>query len=57
MGKQRIENHLKQIVLHAKYEYEGGRQPALELVNAVIQKLPIPLLEEYTPVFFLPLVL
>lgn len=57
MGKQRIENHLKQMVLNAKYEYEDGRQSALELVYAVIQKLPIPLLEEYTQVFFLPLVL
>ena len=57
MGKQRIENHLKQMVLNAKYQYEGGRMSALELVHTVIQKLPIPLLEEYTQVFFLPLVL
>ncbi len=57
MGQKRIENHLKQMVLNAKYEYESGRQSALELVNVVIQKLPIPLLEEYTQVFFLPLVL
>lgn len=57
MGKQRIENHLKQIVLNAKYEFESGRVSALELVHAVILKLPIPLLEEYTNIFFLPLVL
>jgi len=57
MGKERIENHLKQIILNIKYEYEDGRLSALGLVNVVIQKLPIPLLEEYTQFFFLPLIL
>jgi U3 small nucleolar RNA-associated protein 20 len=57
MGKQRIETHLKQMILNTKYKYEDGRQSALELVYALIQKLPIPLLEEYTQIFFLPLVL
>lgn len=57
MGKERIENHLKQIILNIKYEYEDGRLSALGLVSVVIQKLPIPLLEEYTQLFFLPLIL
>lgn len=57
MGKKRLETHLKQVVLNIKYEYEDGRISALELLNAVINKLPLPLLEEYTQLLFLPLIL
>jgi U3 small nucleolar RNA-associated protein 20 len=57
MGNQRLVNHLKQIVLNIKYEYEDGRLSALDLTNAIIEKLPIPLLEECVQIFFLPLVL
>lgn len=57
MGKKRLENHLKQVVLNIKYEYEDGRISALELLNAIINKLPLPLLEEYTQLLFLPLIL
>lgn len=57
MGTQRLEHHLKQMVLNIKYEYECGRKSALELLLSVIQKLPIPLLEEHTQIFFLPFVL
>ena len=57
MGKVRVENHLKQITLNIKYEYEDGRVSGIALLIAVIEKLPIPLLEEYTKLFFLPLVL
>ena len=57
MGKAKLENHMKQLVLNVKYQYEDGRMSALELVHGVINKLPLPLLEEYTQLFFLPLVL
>ena len=57
MGNQRIEQHLKQIVLNIKYEYEEGRLSALELVRATLVKLPTPILEEHVQIFFLPLVL
>ena len=57
MGKSRLENHLKQVILNIKYEFEDGRLSALDLINAVINKLPLPLLEEYTQLLFLPLVL
>lgn len=57
MGNQRLANHLKQVVLNIKYEYEDGRLSALDLTKAIIEKLPIPLLEEYVQIFFLPLVL
>jgi U3 small nucleolar RNA-associated protein 20 len=57
MGKNRLESHLKQMVLNIKYDYEDGRMSALDLINAVINKLPLPLLEECTQLLFLPLVL
>eukprot|EP00978_Attheya_sp_CCMP212_P026914 scaffold89414_cov49-Attheya_sp.AAC.2 len=57
MGKQRLEKHIKQVVLNIKYDYEEGRLSALELLSTVIQKFPLEVLEEHTQLFFLPLVL
>lgn len=57
MGTQRLDNHLQQIVLNLKYEYEEGRLSAINLLFSVIQKLPIPVLEKHCQMFFLPLVL
>lgn len=42
---------------NTKYEYESGRKSGLDLLFTVIQKLPVPLLEEYAKILFLPLVL
>lgn len=57
LGKQRLEDHLKQMILNIKYEYEEGRLSAIGLVEALINKLPTPLMEEYAQLFYLPLVL
>lgn len=57
MGTQRLDNHLQQVVLNLKYEYEEGRLSAVDLLSSVIQKLPIPVLEGNSQLFFLPLVL
>ena len=57
MGKQRLEDHLKQMILNMKYEYEEGRISAIGLVGALINKLPTPMIEEHSQLFFLPLVL
>eukprot|EP00970_Alexandrium_tamarense_P020538 scaffold15349_cov200-Alexandrium_tamarense.AAC.2 len=57
MGKQRLDNHLQQIVLNIKYEYEEGRLSAIDLLSSVVQKFPIPVLEGHSQLFFLPLVL
>lgn len=57
MGKQRIDNHLQQIVLNIKYEYEEGRLSAVDLLSSAIQKFPLPILESHSQLFFLPLVL
>ena len=57
MGSKRLENHLQQIVLNIKYEYEEGRLSAIDLLSALIQKFPLPALEANAQLFFLPLVL
>eukprot|EP00985_Skeletonema_marinoi_P017590 scaffold9708_cov130-Skeletonema_marinoi.AAC.3 len=57
MGSKRLDNHLQQIVLNMKYEYEEGRLSAIELLSSLIQKFPLPVLEEHAQLFFLPLVL
>lgn len=57
MGKQRMDAHLHQIVLNMKYEYEEGRLSAIDLLSSVIQKFPLPVLEEKSQFFFFPLVL
>lgn len=57
MGNQRMDNHVHQIVLNIKYEFEEGRQAAIQLLSSVIQKFPLAILEERSQFFFLPLVL
>ena len=57
LGEQRLTNHLQQIVLNIKYEYEEGRLSAIELLSSVVQKFPPPVLEERAQFFYLPLVL
>jgi len=57
MGKQRMDGHLHQIVLNTKYEYEEGRLSAIDLLSSVVQKFPLPVLEEKSQFFFFPLVL
>jgi len=57
MGEQRMDNHLHQIVLNMKYEYEEGRLSAINLLSSVIQKFPLSVLEGKSQFFFLPLVL
>lgn len=57
MGKQRMDNHLHQVILNLKYEYEDGRLSAIDLLSSIIQKFPLPVLEERCQFFFLPLVL
>ena len=57
MGSKRLKNHLQQIVLNIKYEYEEGRLSAIDLLSSLIQKFPLPVLEENAQLFFLPLVL
>lgn len=57
MSKHRLEQHIRQMMLNTKYEYQEGRMSAIGLVLSIIEKLPIPLLSDFSQLFFLPLVL
>ena len=46
-----------QMIQNVKYVYEAGRISAIELVTIIVQKLPLPLLEEYAHLIFFPFVL
>ncbi len=57
MENGRVEQHLKQVVLNTKYEYEAGRLSAIGLATSLVEKFPAAALENYAQLFFLPLVL
>jgi U3 small nucleolar RNA-associated protein 20 len=52
-----LEQHLKQIIVNIKYEYEEGRLSGISLASMVVDKLPEPVLERHVQLFFLPLTL
>ena len=56
MGEDRFEEHMKQMVLNFKYEFQEGRISAINLASMTIEKLPAPLLEKHAQLIFLPLV-
>ncbi|CAB9504964.1 processome component 20 homolog [Seminavis robusta] len=55
LGEDRLESHLKQIVLNLKYEYEEGRLSGISLATLVVEKVPVAVLQKYVQLFFLPL--
>jgi U3 small nucleolar RNA-associated protein 20 len=57
MTEERLEQHLKQIVLNIKYEHAEGRLSAVSLMATVIDKLPLPVLQKHSQLFFFPLTL
>lgn len=52
-----MEQHLKQIAVNVKYEYEEGRLSGVILATLVVEKVPVPVLEKNVELFFLPLTL
>lgn len=57
IGDERLEDHLKQIVMNVKYEFEEGRLSGINLITMVVDKVPEPVLEKHVQLFFLPLTL
>ena len=57
LSEKRRKQHLQQMLSNLKYEYESGRLSVIELIANIMQKLPINLVEEYSHISFLPLVL
>jgi U3 small nucleolar RNA-associated protein 20 len=55
LGEERLEQHLKQIVMNLKYEYEEGRLSGIGMATTVVEKVPKAVVEKYAQLFFLPL--
>ncbi|KAG7320342.1 hypothetical protein KOW79_016195 [Hemibagrus wyckioides] len=54
LGKK-LRNHFDFIVAQLTYEYDTGRQSALEMMAFIFQSFPQPLLFEHCGLFFVPL--
>jgi U3 small nucleolar RNA-associated protein 20 len=57
LSEQRLEQHLKQVVLNLSYEFSEGRLSAISLLKSVIEKLPAVLVNKHCQLFFIPLTL
>lgn len=57
LSEERIEQHMKQIVLNLQYEQVDGRLSATNLLGTVIEKVPLPVVDQFAKLFFLPLTL
>jgi len=57
LTRNRLEQHLRQVMLNIKYEYKEGRVSAIRLVSMLLERFPLKLIDEEVQLFFLPLVL
>ena len=55
LSAERVEQHLKQVVLNLSYEYAEGRLSAIRLTSSIVERLPVPFVEQHSQLFFLPL--
>jgi U3 small nucleolar RNA-associated protein 20 len=55
LGKKRLESHIKQFVANCSYEFEEGRFAALGLILDLCRLLPVPVLDEYALLIYLPM--
>ena len=57
LSKKRFEQHLRQVMLNAKYEHQEGRMSAIRVIFTLLDRLPLDLVDEEVQLMFLPLVL
>jgi U3 small nucleolar RNA-associated protein 20 len=57
LASGKVAGYVQRIVQNLDYEYKDGRAAAVGLMAALTAKLPTAVLDEHTPVIFLPLVL
>ena len=57
LSAEKIEQHLKQIVLNISYQYAEGRISAITLASMILDKLPQPVVEKHCQLIFFPLTL
>jgi len=57
LGKKRLTAHLKQLIQNCNFEYEEGRSAALMLLVDVCRQFPVPILDDFAQLIFLPMAL
>lgn len=55
LSTERVENHCQQILRNLRYEHAEGRLSALSLTTKLVERFPIPVVEQYSEMFFIPL--
>ena len=55
LGKKRMTSHIKQFIQNCSYEFEEGRCAALSLMIEVCRQLPVPVLDDFAQLIFLPM--
>ncbi|CAM9433513.1 unnamed protein product, partial [Discosporangium mesarthrocarpum] len=56
LGEKRLQQHLNQVVKAVSYEHAEGRLAALKLCEQMFCRLPEPVLDQFSSVFYLALV-
>lgn len=56
LGEMRLIDHLKFVLKNLSYEFEAGRLQVIDLLQSMMKKLPVELLEVQAEFFFLPMV-
>eukprot|EP01041_Mallomonas_annulata_P001346 gene1346-2596_t len=57
LGDKRFGGHMRQLINNCAFDYEEGREAALEMMATVVRLLPLPVLDDYAQSIFLPLTL
>jgi hypothetical protein len=55
LSKKRLDSHMKQFIQNCSFEFEEGRLSALSLLNDLCRLLPLPVLDDYTLIIFMPM--
>lgn len=57
LGEKRLQQHLGFLLNNLKYPYPEARQVLIELLNTVVLKFPVEVIDDNAEFFFLPLIL
>jgi U3 small nucleolar RNA-associated protein 20 len=55
-GEKRMEKQWNHVIMNLRYEHESGRESVMELLNSMFDKFPESVVEEYSEIVFLSLV-
>ncbi|CAM9357727.1 unnamed protein product [Chrysoparadoxa australica] len=55
LGEKRLRQNINQVLAGVEYQYEEGRLAAIEMMEKLLQQLPVPLLDERANMLFVTL--